>query len=144
VETVFLLGNGLLMLIAPLKWYFFIPGVTTTGPYNQHFIRDIGLIKLFLSAAFAVGLLRPEMRTGAWAATTVWLIAHALFHVWEVAVGICGASALARDFPAVSLPALLGLALTAWAWRVGKRSEPMPRVSVCLARSSRRTRSLGY
>lgn len=27
------------------------------------------------------------------------LSGHALFHFWEVAVGICSASALARDFP---------------------------------------------
>jgi hypothetical protein len=32
-----------------------------------------------------------------------------------VAVGICGPSELARDFPAVTLPAIIGLAITAWA-----------------------------
>jgi hypothetical protein len=47
----------------------------------------------------------------------LWLSFHALFHFWEVAVGICGASALARDFPAVTLPALLALGLTFWAQR---------------------------
>ena len=36
--------NGLLMLELPAHWYLWVPGVTTTGPYNQHFIRDIGLI----------------------------------------------------------------------------------------------------
>ena len=51
-----------------------------------------------------------------WGAATLWLIAHALFHVWEVAVGICSPSVLVRDFPAVSMPALMGIALTTWAW----------------------------
>ncbi len=37
-------ANGLLMLESPAQWYLWVPGVTTTGPYNQHFIRDIGLI----------------------------------------------------------------------------------------------------
>jgi len=35
--------------------------------------------------------------------------------VWEVAVGICSPSVLVRDFPAVSMPALMGIALTTWA-----------------------------
>ena len=38
------LANGIFMLYTPLDWYFAVPGVTTTGPFNQHFLRDIGLI----------------------------------------------------------------------------------------------------
>jgi hypothetical protein len=37
-------ANGLYMLALPTAWYFAVPGVTTTGPFNQHFLRDIGLI----------------------------------------------------------------------------------------------------
>jgi uncharacterized protein YjeT (DUF2065 family) len=110
-------ANGLFMLVAPLTWYELVPGVTDTGFFNQHFVRDIGIIQLFLGVAFIVGLLRPERRIGLWAAATLWLSAHALFHFWEVAVGLCAPSALPRDFPAVTLPALLGIALTLWAIR---------------------------
>ena len=39
------------------------------------------------------------------------------FHFWEVAVGICSPSDIARDFPAVTLPAIVGAALTLWAIR---------------------------
>ena len=113
----FLSANGLFMLVAPLTWYELVPGVTDTGFFNQHFVRDIGIIQLFLGVAFIVGLLRPERRIGLWAAATLWLSAHALFHFWEVAVGLCAPSALPRDFPAVTLPALLGIALTLWAIR---------------------------
>jgi hypothetical protein len=108
-------ANGVYMLVAPESWYFAVPGVTTTGPFNQHFIRDIGLIFLFLGGAFLFGAARPELRVVFWGAATIWLAGHALFHFWEVAVGICSASALARDFPAVTLPALLGVAITLWA-----------------------------
>ena len=108
-------ANGIYMLVAPESWYFAVPGVTTTGPFNQHFIRDIGLIFLFLGGAFLFGAARPELRVVFWGAATIWLAGHALFHFWEVAVGICSASALARDFPAVTLPALLGVAITLWA-----------------------------
>jgi hypothetical protein len=109
------IANGAFMLVAPANWYFAIPGVTTTGPFNQHFIRDIGLVFLFIGAAFLAGARSPRHRIVAWGAATTWLAGHALFHVWEVAAGICGPSALARDFPAVSLPAILGALITFWA-----------------------------
>ena len=113
----FLSVNGIFMLVAPLAWYELVPGVTDTGFFNQHFVRDIGIIQLFIGVAFILGMLRPERRIGLWAAATLWLSAHALFHFWEVAVGICAASAIPRDFPAVTLPALFGAALTLWAIR---------------------------
>ncbi|WP_037454609.1 hypothetical protein [Skermanella stibiiresistens] len=117
LNGIFLSANGLFMLAAPLVWYDAVPGVTDTGFFNQHFIRDIGIIQLFLGVAFFVGLLRPDRRIGLWTAATLWLSAHALFHLWEVAVGICAPSAIPRDFPAVTLPALIGIALTLWAIR---------------------------
>jgi hypothetical protein len=108
-------GNGIYMLVSPEAWYFAVPGVTTTGPFNQHFVRDIGLIFLLLGGAFLVGAARPELRVAFWAAASIWLTGHALFHFWEVAVGICTADAIPRDFPAVTLPAILGIAITLWA-----------------------------
>ena len=110
-------ANGLFMLVSPEGWYFAVPGVTTTGPYNQHFIRDIGLIFMLIGAAFLIGARKPDYRPFFWAAPTIWLSGHALFHFWEVAVGICSASVLPRDFPAVTLPAILGWVATIWACR---------------------------
>jgi hypothetical protein len=111
------LANGLFMLVTPERWYLSVPGVTDTGPFNQHFVRDIGLIFLLVGAAFLLGAARPDYRIVLWAVPTLWLAAHALFHFWEVAAGICAPSALLRDFPAVTLPALIGTALTLWAAR---------------------------
>jgi uncharacterized protein YjeT (DUF2065 family) len=108
-------ANGIFMLIAPAVWYELVPGVTDTGFFNQHFIRDIGIIQLFLGVAFGLGMIRPEWRIGLWGAATLWLSAHAIFHLWEVAVGICAPSAILRDFPGVSLPAIIGMVLTLWA-----------------------------
>ena len=110
-------ANGCIMLAMPVDWYFAVPGVTTTGPFNQHFIRDIGIIYLFIGAAFLVGAARSQVRIVLWGGASLWLCCHALFHFWEVAVGICGSSALVRDFPLVTLPGLIGLVLTAWAVR---------------------------
>jgi hypothetical protein len=110
------IANGLFMLVAPSPWYFAIPGVTTTGPFNQHFIRDIGFIFLFIGAGFLIGAVREQQRVVLWAASTTWLAGHALFHFWEVAVGICAPAAIPRDFAGVTLPAILGASITCWAF----------------------------
>ncbi len=121
-----MIANGVFMLVGPESWYFAVPGVTTTGPFNQHFIRDIGLIFLFLGGGFLFGVMRPELRVLLWGAAAIWLSGHALFHFWEVAVGICSPSALARDFPAVTLPALVALVLTIWALAQSRSTPLLP------------------
>ena len=109
LNVFFLLTNGLFMLVAPKTWYELIPGVVDTGFFNAHFVRDIGIIQMFLGVLFVLGIRMPGARFELWLAATLWLTAHATLHLWEVMVGICGASTLIRDFPAVSLPALIGL-----------------------------------
>jgi hypothetical protein len=123
---IFLSVNGLIMLIVPLAWYDFVPGVTDTGFFNQHFVRDIGIVQLFLGVAFALGMFRPNRRIGLWAGATLWLAAHALFHFWEVAVGICAPSAIPRDFAAVTMPAIFGALLTLWAIRQTRTARALP------------------
>lgn len=108
-------ANGLFMLISPMTWYLATPGVTTTGAFNQHFLRDIGLIFVVLGAAFLLGVARRPYRALLWSSAAIWLAGHALFHVWEVTVGICGPHALVRDFMAVTLPAMIAIALSLWA-----------------------------
>ena len=123
------IANGLFMLISPANWYFAVPGVTTTGPFNQHFLRDIGLIFLLIGIAMLTGAARPATRVTLWSLAALWLGGHALFHFWEVAVGICGRGALVQDFPAVTLPAILTAALALWGWRDAaggsRRSHPV-------------------
>jgi len=108
-------ANGVFMLLSPADWYMAVPGVTSTGPFNPHFVRDIGLIFLLLGGAFLVGTALPRSRVLLWAAASIWLSGHALVHLWEGAVGICSPSVLPRDFPAVTLPAIIARALTFWA-----------------------------
>jgi len=126
VLGVLALANGLFMLVSPGNWYFTVPGVTSTGPFNQHFLRDIGLIFVLIGAAMLAGAARPSLRVPLWTGAAIWLAGHALFHFWEVAVGICGAAALARDFPAVTLPALIVAALAFWAARDRRAPQYRP------------------
>lgn len=101
--------NGTLMVLTPESWYWLVPGVPDRGPFNQHFVRDIGFLYLLMGAAFIYGALVVKYREALWSMSAAWLSVHAIFHVWEVAVGICGPQSLIEDFAGVTLPALISL-----------------------------------
>ena len=101
--------NGILMVLTPESWYWLVPGVPDRGPFNQHFVRDIGFLYLLMGAAFIYGALVVKYREALWSMSAAWLSVHAVFHVWEVAVGICGPQSLIEDFAGVTLPALIAI-----------------------------------
>ena len=113
-----MLGNGVFMTIAPESWYWMVPGVPDRGPFNQHFVRDIGFIYVLMGAAFIYGSVYTKHRLLLWLMPTAWLVSHAIFHIWEVVVGICGPESLIEDFGGVTVPALLGLVLIYGSYRV--------------------------
>src|SRR5580658_700526 len=106
-------ANGLAMLAAGSWWYGAVPGVTETGPFNPHFVKDIGAAYLVVGAAFAWLAARPTaMVRGAAVAAAAFLALHGLIHLSEAAGDPRGLADLARDFPGVILPALVALFLT--------------------------------
>ena len=105
------LGNGVFMTVAPESWYWMVPGVPDRGPFNQHFVRDIGFIYMLIGAVFIYGAIYTKHRLQLWVLPTAWLVLHAIFHIWEVVVGICGPESLVEDFGGVTLPALLAAGL---------------------------------
>ena len=113
-----MLVNGTWQLAAPEGWYLAIPGVADRGPFSQHFVRDIGIVYALTGIGLVMGALHPAQRFGYWWAPALWLSGHALFHVWEVLVGICGPASLVQDFGGVTLPAVIALALLLYAHRV--------------------------
>ena len=112
------IGNGIFMLVSPEPWYLAVPGVTNTGPFNQHLVSryrpDLrppwrGFSHRCRAAAHATDTVGRRHRLA--------VRSRALSFSREVAVGICTADVLPHDLPAVTLPALVGIALTIWAYR---------------------------
>ena len=116
-------ANGLFMLALPETWYFAVPGVTDYGAVQpalpSRHRPDLPVHRPGIPDRRGLAALPHRPVGGA----DAWLWGHALFHFWEVAVGICGPSVLARDFPAVTLPALIGTALTFWAIAEGRAAD---------------------
>jgi hypothetical protein len=103
-------GNAVVMLAAGPWWYGAVPGVTETGPFNQHFVKDIGAAYLVVGVAFAWLAARPSATAiGAAQAAAAFLALHALIHVGEAIGNPMGLAHLARDSRGVLLPALLAI-----------------------------------
>jgi hypothetical protein len=116
-------GNGLVMLAAGPLWYGAVPGVIETGPFNAHFVKDIGAAYLVAGLGLAWLGLRPleAAARGAAMAGALFLVLHAGIHLVEAIGNPAGLADLARDFPGVILPAILA----AWvAWPTSRKLEP--------------------
>ena len=116
---VLLAANGVVMLFAPAPWYQATPGVTETGPFNPHFVRDIGAAYLAAGAGLIWFAARLEARAAAQIAA-VFLSLHALIHLADALFGRETWTGLARDIPGVFLPPALAIWL---AWRSPRKPK---------------------
>jgi uncharacterized protein YjeT (DUF2065 family) len=104
--------NGLAMLLAPLTWYGLTPGVVETGPFNAHFVRDIGCTYLVAGGGL-LWLLADRRAWPAAIASGAFLALHAATHIWDFALGKIEPAHFASDLVLVILPAVLVLGV-AW------------------------------
>lgn len=104
--------NGLFMLLAPEQWYHAVPTVPGTGPVNPHFVRDIGCAY----AAAGASLLWLARDAKAWPAAmagSLFLLLHAVMHVWDLLAGREEFAHFAIDTVLVVIPAVWAMWL-AW------------------------------
>jgi hypothetical protein len=114
-----LAANGLSMLAAPADWYAMVPGVAETGPFNAHFVRDIGAAYLVAGATLPWSAVNRAARSAALVGAA-FLALHALVHLWDAAAGREHAHQLLVDLPSVFLPAALAIWI---AWRRNPNKE---------------------
>ncbi len=104
------IGNGLFMIIAAKDWYLTAPGASDTGPFNPHFVWDIGI-------AFSVagaGLIARAWRARYWPAAVTgaaFLFGHGLIHIAGLLGGHTPDHGMDRHCPAVGDQHLGGLAI---------------------------------
>lgn len=101
-------ANGALMLAAPALWYDSVPGLAHTGPFNPHFVMDIGVAYLVAGLALMARAWRARYWPAA-VAGAAFMIGHAAIHVLDVMTERTGNVAV--DVWLVIVPALLA----AWA-----------------------------
>ena len=117
--------NALAMLAAGPLWYAHTPGVTETGPYNPHFVADIGVAFAAAAVGLLMGLLPlPHARLFALPAA-IFVIGHALVHL----------AGIVHHGPPTAVPAIateiVSVYLPAWvAWCIVRPELPTLAASV--------------
>ncbi|HEX2568189.1 MAG TPA: DUF4345 family protein [Polyangia bacterium] len=101
-------ANALWMLAAPRAWYHHLPAeVPDFGPYNEHFIRDIGCAFLTVGASLAWAASRPALRRPLIAVGALFFGLHALLHIYDSARAFVPPVHWLLDLPSVYLPPAL-------------------------------------
>lgn len=119
------IANALWMLAEPLGWYRNIPAdVPGLGPFNQHFVRDIGCAYLAFGIAAVWAAYRPVLRFPLVFLTTVFYGAHALVHVQNTLTGAISARHWLLDLPLTYAPAVLLAALSVVVYRRDRVAAP--------------------
>jgi len=106
------LVNGAWMLLFPLSWYTDLPAaVPNTGPFNPHFVRDLGVVFLIAAFAFGWSALNIDRSRPVHLALAAFFTGHALIHLADIVVGRLPHSHWRIDLPGVFVPALLMIVL---------------------------------
>jgi uncharacterized membrane protein YhdT len=97
--------NGLAMLVLPQFWYLHTPGAAETGPFNAHFVRDIGIAFVVSGCSLWFSMLQRGLENTAlaWSAMA-FLTGHALLHLVEMATMGMTTIDILRDFALIVLP----------------------------------------
>ncbi len=102
------LANALWMLAGPLHWYTDLPAaVPDTGPFNPHFVRDIGCAFLTTAIALIWAAKSHRFRFPLVVVAAIFLSAHAILHVYDTLRGALGHDHWLLDLPGVYLPGVL-------------------------------------
>lgn len=100
------LATALWMLAEPMGWYSTLPGaIPDFGPYNEHFIRDLGCMFLTWGGALAWAAWEPRARIVLLTLLTAWFGSHALVHVYDTARGFVPPEHWLLDIPLCYAPA---------------------------------------
>lgn len=118
IAAIFSCANSIWMLVSPWSWYEKFPaGISHTGPFNAHFVRDLGVVYLVVALAFAWCARNMERSLVVHIALTVFFVGHALIHLADIAAGRLPHAHWLIDMPGVFVPALLMTILAAFAVR---------------------------
>jgi hypothetical protein len=107
------LVNGLWMLCFPLSWYTDFPAaIPHTGPFNPHFVRDLGVVYLVVALGFGWCALYLDRSRPMHLGLTAFFVGHALIHLADLLTGRLPGTHWLIDTPLVFVPALLLMILS--------------------------------
>ncbi len=108
VAGVLTFTNAAWMILSPASWFTGLPaGVPDTGPFNAHFVRDIGVAFAVAAFGFAWCARHSHRCYPVHVGLTLFFGGHALVHVADLLAGRLPPHHWWLDLPGVFGPALL-------------------------------------
>lgn len=104
------------MLGDPHGFYTGIPGVDHTGPFNFHFVNDVGMAFLSAAVGHVYAALWPKNAFPALLVASVFIAGHAVVHVLDIAASRLPLDHIWLDLP-VFIPAAVTVTLAVFAYR---------------------------
>ncbi len=118
ISGILSIANWIWMLLVPESWYQNLPaGVPDTGPFNHHFVQDVGAAYTTVGVALALAAARPRYRRSAILFAALFFALHAAVHVADLSTGRLHGDHWLIDFPGVFLPAIILVAICLMRWR---------------------------
>jgi hypothetical protein len=105
--------NGVWMLADPTGWFGATPGVAETGPFNAHFVRDVGAGFFALAAALAFAIPPLPARFALVCVAALFAVLHGLIHLLD-AFGPEGRPLAGAEAGAILVPAVAAVAVAVW------------------------------
>ena len=109
--------NGVGMYVVPQDWFLAVPGVPETGPFNGHFVRDVGAAYVASGTAVILAVQIRAAQLPLLIVASIFSGGHALRHVVEWGTVEGARHNWPADATAVVMPALIVLIATAVVWR---------------------------
>ena len=100
--------NGVWMLFDPNHWYLNLPGrVPDFGPMNEHFVRDLGCVFVMIALIALKGAFDRSWRKNSLLIIQLWLVPHAMIHLFDTLRGLVAMEHLYMDIPLCYAPPIL-------------------------------------
>jgi len=115
------LGNGLWALVASEHGYASL--ASDTGPFDVHFVRDIGEAYAMVGVALLWAARTPRWRAPLTSVATVFLGLHALGHVYEIATGALDLHQRLEELPGVLLAAPVAAGMSVRSLRLARQGS---------------------
>jgi hypothetical protein len=104
--------NGIEMFFFPNAWFFrLVPGVTETGPFNEHLVTDGGTFFLGVGIGLVAAALNPRRNAIAIVVAAVAGVMHSILHVYAHAVGLLSLQHLTTEILGIYIPAIVLIAI---------------------------------
>src|SRR2546423_599179 len=88
LASIISLINGAWMLFFPFSWYTDFPAdIQHTGPFNPHFVRDLGVVYLVVALSFGWCAMHLDRSRPVHLALTIFSVGHALIHLADILAG---------------------------------------------------------